>query len=79
MLGAVLLCRYKALPIHFPGPVLADTAVAIGDGANSTSDLAVLRDHPRQFGPVASTPTVWRVLDATIVIAHPDKQTVEPT
>ncbi|MDA8297676.1 MAG: IS1380 family transposase [Actinomycetota bacterium] len=115
---AALLGTYKALPIHFPGRVLCDIAVAIADGADSISDLQVLRDHPQLFGPVASTPTAWRVLDrvseahlpllrrgralarkaawaagagpdlseelcldidATIVIAHSDKQTAEPT
>lgn len=115
---AALLGTYKTLPIHFPGRVLADIAVAIADGADSISDLQVLRDHPQLFGPVASTPTAWRVLDrvseahlallrrgramareaawaagagpdlsqelcldidATIVIAHSDKSTAEPT
>ncbi len=37
--------------------------MAIADGADSISDLKALRDEPRLFGPVASTPTVWRVLD----------------
>jgi hypothetical protein len=60
---AALIDTYKALPIHFPGSVLVDLAVAIADGADSISDLKVLRDHPEVFGPVASTPTAWRVLD----------------
>ena len=60
---AALIGTYKALPIHFPGRVLADLAVAIADGADSISDLAVLRDQPQLFGAVASTPTAWRVLD----------------
>jgi type VI protein secretion system component VasA len=60
---AALLGTYKALPIHLPGRVLADMAVAIADGADSISDLAVLRDQPQLFGAVASTPTAWRVLD----------------
>ncbi len=115
---AALLGTYKMLPVHFPGRVLADMAVAIADGADSISDLQVLRDQPQLFGAVASTPTAWRVLDrvssahlpllrqgramaraaawaggagpdvseelnldidATIVIAHSDKQTAEPT
>lgn len=115
---AALLGTYKALPIHFPGRVLCDMAVAIADGACSISDLQVLRDQPQLFGAVASTPTAWRVLnrvssahlallrqgramarakawaagagpdldeelnldiDATIVIAHSDKETAEPT
>lgn len=59
----VLLGTYKALPIHMPGQVLADLAVAIADGATSISDLAALRDQPSLFGSVASAPTAWRVLD----------------
>lgn len=113
-----LIGTYKAMPIHFPGSVLADLAVAIADGADSISDLKSLRDEPGVFGPVASTPTAWRVLDrvsqahlrglragrataraaaweagaspdlsgdlfldldATIVIAHSEKELASPT
>ncbi len=59
----VLLGTYKAMPIHMPGQVLGDLAVAIADGAVSISDLAALRDQPDLFGSVASTSTAWRVLD----------------
>ncbi|MDA8356867.1 MAG: transposase, partial [Actinomycetota bacterium] len=115
---AALLGTYKALPIHFPGRVLCDMAVAIADGADSISDLQVLRDQPQLFGAVASTRSAWRVLDrvseahlallrqgramarakawaagagpdltqelnldvdATIVVAHSEKETAEPT
>jgi hypothetical protein len=58
-----LLGTYKAMPIHFPGSVLADLAVAIADGADSITDLQALGDQPAVFGPVASTPTAWGVLD----------------
>ena len=58
-----LIGTYKSVPVHYPGSVLADLAVAIADGADSISDLKVLRDQPRLFGPVASKPTAWRVLD----------------
>ncbi|MEU0272415.1 hypothetical protein [Streptomyces sp. NPDC006307] len=37
-------------------------AVLIADGGQAISDLAVLRDQPDVFGPVASTPTAWRLL-----------------
>ena len=59
----VLIGTYKAAPVHYPGSVLADLSVAIADGADSISDVRVLRDQPSLFGPVASKPTVWRVLD----------------
>jgi hypothetical protein len=115
---AALIGTYQAMPVHFPGSVLTDLAVAIADGASSISDLRSLRERPDLFGPVASTPTAWRVLDrvsaahlvllragrakarqrawaagagpdlseelcldidATIVIAHSDKELAAPT
>jgi hypothetical protein len=47
---------------HAPGRVLADLAVMLADGGVAIGDLAVLRDQPNLFGPVASTATAWRVL-----------------
>ncbi len=52
---------------HDPGRVLVDVAVAIADGAVSISDVQALADQQGLHGPagsVASTPTIWRVLDA---------------
>lgn len=49
---------------HDRGHVLVDLAVMIADGGEAISDLAVLRDQPELFGPVASTPTAWRALEA---------------
>jgi hypothetical protein len=37
--------------------------VALADGATCVSDLAVLRDQPALFGPVASHPTTWRTFN----------------
>lgn len=31
------------------------------DDGQAITDLAVLRDQPAVFGPVASTPTAWRL------------------
>jgi hypothetical protein len=44
------------------GGVLVDLAVAVADGAECSSDIAVLADQPGLFGPVASDSTVWRLL-----------------
>jgi hypothetical protein len=44
--------------------VLADLAVAIADGAEAISDIAILPDQPAVFGAVASDSTCWRLLDA---------------
>jgi Transposase DDE domain group 1 len=49
---------------HDPGRVLVDLAVMAADGGGYSSDLAPLRDQPALFGPVASQPTAWRLLDA---------------
>jgi Transposase DDE domain group 1 len=43
--------------------VLRDLAVLLADGGDCLSDLAVLRDQPALFGPVASTATAWRVVE----------------
>jgi hypothetical protein len=48
---------------HRAGKVLADLAVMLADGGDCLSDLAALRDQPGLFGPVASTPTAWRVIE----------------
>jgi Transposase DDE domain group 1 len=48
---------------HPDAAVLRDLAVLLADGGDCLSDLAVLRDQPELFGPVASTPTAWRVIE----------------
>jgi hypothetical protein len=48
---------------HRAGKVLTDLAVMLADGGDCLSDLAALRDQPGLFGPVASTPTAWRVIE----------------
>jgi hypothetical protein len=48
---------------HPDAAVLRDLAVMLADGGDCLSDLAVLRDQPALFGPVASTPTAWRVIE----------------
>jgi hypothetical protein len=58
-----LLDTYAGVPVHPPGRVFCDMAVAIADGADAVSGIAVLRDREELFGPVASMPTTWRVLD----------------
>ena len=51
-------------PTHEPGRVAVDLAVLLADGGEAIADLAVLRQQSGLFGPVASDPTAWRVLDA---------------
>jgi hypothetical protein len=60
---AALLDTYKGTPVHLPGRVLTDLAVTLADGGDCLADLAALRDQAALFGPVASHPTSYRVLD----------------
>ncbi len=48
--------------VHDPGRVLVDLAVAVADGAEAISDIAVLGDQTAVFGAVASDSTCWRTL-----------------
>lgn len=60
---AALLGTYKGAPVHLPGRVLTDLAVTLADGGDCLADLGALRDQAALFGPVASHPTAYRVLD----------------
>jgi hypothetical protein len=55
---------------HPDAHVLRDVAVMLADGGDCLSDLAALRDQPELFGPVASTPTAWRVIERAAKDAH---------
>ena len=56
---------------HLDAAVLRDLAVMLADGGDCLSDLAALQDQPELFGPVASTPTAWRVVER---LAHAGEQ-----
>ena len=60
---AALIGTYRGVPVHAQGRVFTDLAVAVADGADAISGIAVLGDRQDLFGPVASMPTTWRVLD----------------
>jgi hypothetical protein len=60
---SALIDTYSAVPTHAPGQVLADLAVTIADGGDALRHLRALRDQAKLFGPVASDPTAWRVVD----------------
>ena len=61
--SSALIDSYRGMPVHMPGQVFADLAVVIADGADAVSGIEVLRDREALFGPVASIPTAWRLLD----------------
>lgn len=54
----------KARAVHDPGKILLDVALAVALGGDCLADVAMLRAEPAVFGPVASDPTVSRLIDA---------------
>jgi len=58
-----LLGRWRLpLATHDPGKIVADLAIAVALGGDAACDVAVLRAQPGVFGPVASDPTVSRLI-----------------
>jgi hypothetical protein len=49
--------------VHDPGKILLDAALAVALGGDCLADVALLRAEPTLFGPVASDPTVSRLID----------------
>ncbi|MFE3238569.1 transposase, partial [Kitasatospora indigofera] len=60
----------KPRAVHDPGKALLDLALAVALGGDCLSDVAMLRAEPQVFGPVASDPTVSRLVD-TLATAGP--------
>lgn len=56
--------------VHDQGKILLDLAVSIAVGGDCMADLDQLRSQPRVFGPVASGPTVSRLI--TVLAADAD-------
>jgi len=54
---------FERVPRHAAGRVLRDLAVAVADGGEHLADIAVLRDQPALFGPVASDSTAYRLIE----------------
>ncbi len=53
----------KPRAVHDPGKILLDVALAVALGGDYLADVAMLRAEPGVFGPVASDPTVSRLID----------------
>lgn len=47
---------------HDPGKIVCDVATAVALGGDCLADLAIVRAQPEVFGPVASDPTVSRLI-----------------
>jgi hypothetical protein len=62
-LSAALRPWRKPLAVHDPGKIVLDLALALALGGDCLADVGVLRAEPGVFGPVASDPTVSRLVD----------------
>ena len=61
-LSQVLSAWRRSWAVHDPGKVMADLAVCVALGGRCLSDLSLLRREKEVFGPVASDPTVSRLV-----------------
>ncbi|WP_326763464.1 IS1380 family transposase [Streptomyces sp. NBC_01591] len=62
-ISAALAPWRKPRAVHDPGKVLLDVALGVALGGDCLADVAMLRAEPEVFGPVASGPTVSRLID----------------
>ena len=68
---AALADTYDGPWIHAPGDVFTDLAAAVADGADCVDGVGqLLGDREQLFGAVASTTTLWRLVDERIDAAH---------
>jgi hypothetical protein len=52
----------KPFAVHDPGKVLLDLAITLGLGGDALSDTTAVRNEPALYGPVASNPTITRII-----------------
>ena len=62
-LSAALARWRRPLARHDPGKIVLDLAMSLAIGGDCLADIGQLRAHPQVFGPVASDPTVSRLMD----------------
>ena len=62
-MSAALTPWRKARAVHDPGKILLDVALAVALGGDCLADVGMLRAEPAVFGPVASDPTVSRLIN----------------
>ncbi|MEU4351805.1 IS1380 family transposase [Streptomyces sp. NPDC023838] len=62
-ISAALTPWRKARAVHDAGKVLLDIALSVALGGDCLADVGMLRAEPAVFGPVASDPTVSRLID----------------
>jgi hypothetical protein len=59
------------LAVHDPAKIVTDLAIAVALGGDCAADIAVMRAQPGMFGPVASDPTVSRLIARLAADADP--------
>jgi Transposase DDE domain group 1 len=64
LLSRALAPWRSARAVHDPGKALLDVAVAVAFGGDFLADVAAVRAQPEVFGPVASDPTISRLVAA---------------
>lgn len=69
-ISAALAPWRKSRAVHDPGKILLDVALAVALGGDCLADVGMLRAEPGLFGPVASDPTISRLID-TLAAAGP--------
>ncbi|MCX4482354.1 IS1380 family transposase [Streptomyces anulatus] len=62
-ISAALTPWRRPRAVHDPGKILLDMALAVALGGDCLADVGMLRAEPAVFGPVASDPTVSRLID----------------
>ncbi|MFG2258350.1 IS1380 family transposase [Streptomyces mirabilis] len=63
-ISAALAPWRKPRAVHDPGKILLDVALAVALGGDCLADAGMLRAEPAVFGPVASDPTLSRLIDS---------------
>jgi hypothetical protein len=61
-ISAALAPWRRPRAVHDPGKILLDVALAVALGGDCLADVGMLRAEPAVFGPVASDPTVSRLV-----------------
>jgi hypothetical protein len=64
VLSTALAPWRKPFATHNPAKIICDLAVTLAIGGDCLADIAMLRGEPGVFGPVASDPTVSRLIGA---------------
>ena len=67
--AAMTPCR-RPLTRYHPGKVLLDLAISLAMGGDCLADIGQLWAQPQVLGPVASDPTVSRLIDTLAVHAR---------